>query len=122
MKLPHLEKAYVPEPKIVEYLLNLEHQGGGKEKAVFFRQFGFTLQAWEVLAEALLDHARSYDVASTVEKPNVTNYAIEGRLNTPDKRQPLVRTVWTLEDGSDAPRFVTAYPLKEEKADDDTGI
>lgn len=111
MKLPHLENAYVPEAKIVKYLLNLEHKQGGKDKAAFFMRFGFTIEAWEVLAQALLAHAATYEVASTSEKPDVINYAIEGALDTPDKRQPLVRTVWALEQGSESPRFVTAYPL-----------
>ena len=43
MKLPDLENAYVPEAKIVKYLLNLEHVRGGKDKAVFFMRFGFTI-------------------------------------------------------------------------------
>ena len=95
----------------MKYLLNLEHKQGGKDKAVFFMRFGFTIEAWEVLAQALLAHAAVHEVASTSEKEDVTNYVIEGELNTPDKRQPLVRTVWALEEGSDSPRFVTAYPL-----------
>jgi hypothetical protein len=111
MKLPHLKNAYVPEAKIVKYLLNVEHEQGGKDKAAFFMRFGFTIDAWELLAQALLAHAATHDVASTAEKSGVTNYAVEGALNTPDKRQPLVRTIWTLEEGSEAPRFVTAYPL-----------
>lgn len=111
MKLPHLENAYVPEAKIVKYLLNLEHKQGGKDKAVFFMRFGFTIEAWEILAQALLAHATAHEVASTSEKPDVTNYAIEGALDTPDDRQPLIRSVWALEKGSESPRFVTAYPL-----------
>lgn len=111
MKLPHLENAYVPEAKIVKYLLNLEHQHGGREKAVFFMRFGFTLAAWRVLEQALLKHAADYDIASTIQKGDVVNYAIEGALETPDKRQPLVRTVWAIESGSESPRFITAYPL-----------
>jgi hypothetical protein len=111
MKLPHLENAYVPEAKIVKYLLNQEHRQGGKEKSVFFMRFGFTIDAWEDLAQALLAHAAAHEIASTFEKPGVTNFAIEGALDTPDNRQPLVRTIWALEEDSEAPRFVTAYPL-----------
>jgi hypothetical protein len=110
MKLPYHENAYVPEAKIVKYLLNLEHKGGGKEKAAFFMRFGFTIEKWEVLAESLLLHARTHDVVSVTQKEDTTNYAIDGILMTPDNRRPIVRTVWTLEQGSQAPRFVTAYP------------
>ena len=115
MKLPHLEKAYVPQAKIVKYLLNLQHPKGGRQKAIFFMRFGFTIEAWEVLAQALLAHAARYQVASISEKSTVTNYAIEGPLETPDQRRPLVRTIWALEKGSNSPRFVTAYPLARKK-------
>jgi hypothetical protein len=54
MKLPYLENAYVPDSKVVRYLLNLEHKQGGKDKAVFFMRFGFTMDAWEVLRQALI--------------------------------------------------------------------
>lgn len=64
-----------------------------------------------MLAQALLAHAAAHEVAGMSEKPGVTNYVIEGVLDTPDNRQPLVRTVWALEEGSEVPRFVTAYPL-----------
>lgn len=110
MKLPFVENAYVPEAKIVKYLLNLEHKAGGKEKAIFFMRFGFTIEHWEGLAKSLLAHARSYEVASQIDTKAGINYAIEGVLHTPDGRQPHVRTVWTIDTGSTAPRFVTAYP------------
>jgi len=111
MKLPYLENAYVPEAKIVKYLLNLEHVRGGKDKAVFFMRFGFTIEQWEVLAKALLAHAAAHEVASITEKVDMINYVIEGELNTPDGRQPQVRTVWAIETDNTAPRFLTAYPL-----------
>ena len=113
MKLPHFENAYVPQAKVTDYLLNLDHKGGGKDKAIFFMRFGFTSVQWQKLANALLAHAKAHEVASVVEKSGVTNYTIEGVLETPDGRNPYVRTVWTVEIGSDAPRFVTAYPLQD---------
>lgn len=111
MKLPYLENAYVPEAKIVNYLLNLEHKQGGKDKAGFFMRFGFTMERWDVLAQALLAHAAAYEVVNTSARFDVTTYAIDGALDTPDQRRPLVRSVWALEQGSEAPRLVTAYPL-----------
>jgi hypothetical protein len=63
MKLPNIENAYVPEAKLVKYLLNIEHPSGGKDKAIFFMRFGFTVEDWEVMATALLAHAATYEVA-----------------------------------------------------------
>lgn len=111
MKLPNLENAYVPEAKIVKYLLNLEHNQGGKDKAAFFMSFSFTIEAWEVLAQALLAHAAAYEVASTMTLPERIHYVIEGEIISPDGRNPWIRSIWVVETDSIAPRFVSAYPL-----------
>ena len=36
-----------------------------------------------------------------------------GRIETPSGKTPLVRTVWIVDRGFDAPRLVTAYPQEE---------
>jgi hypothetical protein len=112
MKLPYADQAYVPEAKIVKYLLNVEHTGGGKAKAQFFMRFGFTLDQWTVLAEALLAHAVQYEIASTRETAEGMHYVIEGTLQTPDGRNPAVRVVWALDNDTMTPRLITAHPLK----------
>jgi hypothetical protein len=56
MKLPNLEKALVPERKITAYLLSLTHRDG-RSKAAFFTRFGFSANAWTLLADALRRHA-----------------------------------------------------------------
>lgn len=111
MKLPHLENAVVAEAKITKYLLNLEHKGGGKDKAVFFMRFGFTIEAWEVLAQALLAHSAAHEVASTMPLPDRVHYVIEGEIISPDSRNPQIRSVWVIETDNTTPRLVSAYPL-----------
>jgi hypothetical protein len=112
VQLPYLEHAYIPEAKIVKYLLNIEHTGGGREKAIFLMSFGFTLEAWRRLEAALLAHAAAYEVASTADTDDGVHYVIEGRIETPDGRNPELRAVWALDTDSTAPRFITAYRLR----------
>jgi hypothetical protein len=64
MKLPNLEQAIVPPEKITDYLLSITHEDG-KHKAAFFMGFGFTVESWEELAEALIDHAAKQDVTES---------------------------------------------------------
>lgn len=111
-KLPNADNATVPPAKITHYLLSLTSKHG-KAKAQFFLAFGFTIEAWETLAAALLQHARGHDVTSTRETPYGTHYSIEGVLQTPDGRNPFVRSVWKIETGKRVPSFVTAYPEDE---------
>jgi hypothetical protein len=58
MFLPNAHFAVVERQKITEYLLNPEHRYGAS-KARFFAAFGFAVDAWEVLANALQEHAQT---------------------------------------------------------------
>jgi hypothetical protein len=112
MKLPDYEQAIISERKMVNYLLDETHPTG-KHKAIFFQHFGFSLQEWLRLANALREHAASYDVSSTLNTPEGAHYVIEGELISPDDRNPSVRSVWAIDFGSLVPRFITAYPLEK---------
>jgi hypothetical protein len=120
VKLPNLENAHVPQAKITEYLLSSTHSTG-RGKAKFFIQFGFSAEQWEVLAEALLNHAKEHEVTKLEPTPFGTRYVIEGTLETPVKRTPLVRVVWFIDTDGNTPRFVTAYPREESEGTHDPG-
>ncbi len=111
MKLPHAEQAIVEREKIVDYLLCPTHRYG-VSKARFFLDFGFRLDEWEKLADALHEHGRSQTVAKTKQTPFGPRYELDGELNSPDGRNPRIRTVWQLDDGQTAPRLITAHPLE----------
>lgn len=111
MKLPSAHLAVVDREKITEYLLNTAHRYGAS-KARFFAAFGFRLDAWEVLAEALREHAQLYEVDTVWETGFGPRYEIDGELRAPDGRTPRVRTVWQLDHGQVAPRLITAYPAE----------
>ena len=110
MKLPDAEHAVVPGRKITHYLLSTEHRDG-QHKAEFFRSFGFSLEAWEELASALLDHARNQEVVEIVPTPFGRNFVVEGALNAPDGRSPVVRVVWYIAKNAETATLATAYPL-----------
>lgn len=112
MRLPNLERVIVPERKVVDYLLNVDHPEG-RGKAAFFRRFGFSPTAWEHLAEALIGHAAN-EVVRTEASSFGTRYVVEGRIQAPDGRRPRIRSIWFIDHGGETPRFVTAYPLKED--------
>lgn len=111
MRLPNLENALVEERKVTGYLLSEEMSEG---KAAFFAAFGFTLARWDLLRDALMLHAASYEVVGMVDNPFGTKYLIEGSLQTPDGRNPRVRSVWIVDVGTTTPRLVTAYALKRQ--------
>ena len=112
MKLPNCELATVPEEKITRYLLNPAHPAGGS-KAVFFLRFGFKIEEWRLLAEALLRHARENEAVESEETRHGIRYAVDGPLLAPGGAVLNVRAAWYIDPGSVAPRFVTAHPLSK---------
>lgn len=112
MKLPNAERAVVPSRKITHYLLSTTHRDG-QHKALFFRSFGFKPEAWEALASALLNHARTHEVTEVMPTPFGQNYVVEGALPSPDGRAPRVRAVWFIANGEEIATLATAYPLDD---------
>ena len=112
MLLPNLEKAYILRKKLEFYLLSEVHTVG-KSKAKFFRSIGFNETNIGALEQGLLKIGRTREVNEIVLSPHGVKYVIDGPLQTPSGRFLSVRTVWIIDPGSTAPRFVTAYPLKK---------
>ena len=110
MKLPNVERAVVPKRKITQYLLASRHRDG-QHKAAFFQSFGFRLEAYEVLASAFLNHARTYEVREIVPTTFGQNFVVEGPLPAPDGRSPSVRVVWFIANRQETATLATAYPL-----------
>lgn len=109
MRLPNAQRARVDREKIADYLLAASHPHG-QSKAEFFFKFGFRIAQWQNLADALRIHGASHQVIRIIETNYGTKYIIDGLLETPDGRNPYVRTIWQIDKESDYPRFVTAYP------------
>jgi Domain of unknown function (DUF6883) len=112
MKLPNADKLIVEREKIADYLLNAAHRYGAG-KARFFLKFGFSIERWEDLAEALRVHGQTQEVKRTRETGFGPRYEVEGKLRAADGRSPRLRTVWQWDSGAVAPRLITAYPLED---------
>jgi len=109
-KLPNRDRVIVEAAKLTEYILNRDHPVGG-DKAAYFYRFGFRLSDWQILQTALFKHAVDARVVATrLNTLRNALHTIEGQLETPDGRNPLVRTVWSIGLEDRRPRFLTAYP------------
>ena len=108
--LPDADRARVDHGKVVDYLLSRTHPDG-RSKAEFFARFGFRVEDWQALADALKRVGISNPVAGVVQSLHGTRYTVDGPINSPDGRKPRIRTVWIVEPGHPGPRLVTAHPL-----------
>lgn len=106
----NVTSAGLSEEKFRLYLLNRFHPVG-RGKAGFFEAVGFSADQWPVLADAVLEHARKNQVSESIPNEHGMKYIIDGKLDSPDQRNPIVRSIWFVENGSELARFVTAYPL-----------
>jgi hypothetical protein len=50
----------------------------------------------------------------TLYLPHGLKYILDGRIGTPSGKTPVVRSVWIVDAGREAPRLVTAYPKPEQ--------
>jgi hypothetical protein len=110
-RLPYLNRAVVPEAKIVNYLLSARHSGG-RAKARFLESFGFRALDWRALRDAILAHAKANDIAATHQTRFGIRYEIDGPLPAPDGRAPTIRVVWFVESQDNVPRLVTLVPRR----------
>lgn len=111
MRLPNAQKARVEKDKVVDYLLSETHPDG-RSKAAFFLRFGFDRRLWHRLAEALRTHGAANEITRTETSAYGTRYTVDGIIETPDGRDPTIRTIWIIDNANSEPRLVTAYPLR----------
>ena len=52
-------------------------------------------------------------VTQSMESTHGKKYIVDGRIETPTGKVPIVRTVWIIDRGETVPRLVTAYPHEE---------
>jgi len=84
----------------------------GKSKARFFRSLGFDESNAGEMEQGLLGIAQTGEIKESIASPHGTKYVIDGFLKTPQGVEVRIRTIWIIEAGHQAPRFVTAYPIE----------
>ena len=114
--MPDVAHFVIPGAKLVDYLLNIDHPGGGS-KARFFLARGFARDRPERFAQALTEHAVSERTETAISAApdgrRETRMVIVGPLGCPDGSEAVVKAVWRVDDGSDTAVFVTAYPGRQ---------
>ena len=114
MVLPNRDESQIPDEKLTQYLLALNHPVG-HSKAVFFRGVGYDESNIEKLRDGFLTIAKNEDVQEEISTKYGMKYVIQGPLNVPSGKTVFVTTVWIIEEGQTSPRFVTAYPADDEE-------
>ena len=116
MQLRNAHLAVVERHKLLEYLLNAAHPDNSG-KAQFFESLGFTSENPEALVGALHTVAQMGEVVEMVDSIHGEKYVVDGQVSsqTEQSRQRIVRTVWIIDRGFDAPRLVTPIRVGSER-------
>jgi hypothetical protein len=114
VKLRNARLAVVDRHTIIDYLLNSAHPDNGG-KAQFFESLGYSVDVSELLIGAVRAGAQTGEVVEIVQSSHGEKYVVDGAVSsqTESSHSRMVRTVWIIDRGLEAPRLVTAYPGKE---------
>jgi hypothetical protein len=107
--LPNADRAIVPEAKVRDYLLSNAHPVG-RFKAVFFIALGYSAENWEVLRDALLALAATYQATPGHVSPFGQKFEVRAILARSSGRRAQVVTVWMVPTGQNLAHFITAFP------------
>jgi hypothetical protein len=109
--LPNAKNARVEIKKLTDYLLCIGHPIG-HSKAQFFIQYGFSTGAPDFLAASLKKHATTQPVVESKISEFGAKYTLKCTCESPDQRNPCIKTVWIVENDDEIPRLITAYPVR----------
>jgi hypothetical protein len=110
-RLPNSERAILDIRKIEDYCLNTEHPRGRHKARLFRELLGATRGDGAWLRDVLLDAVRTGEAVELAGDVFGTRWRVDVPVSRHGKNI-VVRTVWIVRTGEDAPRFVTCWVLR----------
>jgi hypothetical protein len=112
-KMPNSAKALVAPEKISRYLFNVDNPIGKNKAKVFKAALGYDLATGDDFIKAISEAIVGKDYVAHEITPWGEQYKIDVSIKGPNGATKVVRTTWMIDNGSDKPRFITAYVKKE---------
>lgn len=109
-RLPNPDLAFVDDDKLTRYLFNLASREGSS-KGRFLTLNGFSESDLASVKSALIKHGVSNRLAEVTVTQYGTKYRVDGPIVSPSGKIAWIRTVWQIDTGHAAPRFVTFKPI-----------
>ena len=106
--LPNHENAVINEQKLSGYALDSEHPVGGHKARKFKSALGFESAHVKEIVEQIRGMLPSSEATKGRADHHVQRFSVDMPLTGPNG-SATVRTAWIIEQGSEAPRWVTIY-------------
>lgn len=108
MKLPNGDRAIIDRRKITDYCLSLDHDDGSHKARLFQALIGLNQNNSPLLFDALRTAAAGDDAVVGRMDEHGRRYIIDFELEGP-RGTAMIRSVWIVRAGEEAPRLVTCY-------------
>ena len=109
--LPEYENAIIPEEKLTNYALNLDHPVGKNKAIAFEKALGYNKNNAEQLVKNIKDNLHKF---SAVEKPDMgygKRYQVDMDLTGLNGKTAKVRTAWIQDKTTGEMRLVSVYVI-----------
>ncbi|ADK16184.1 hypothetical protein WX45_01786 [Clostridium ljungdahlii DSM 13528] len=111
--LPNIDNAIVPEPKIKDYALNMNHPTG-KDKAIAFdKALGYNQENADDLIRNIKENIENYKAIYKDETQYGKRYEVIMNLEGPNGKTANVLTAWIIKNGDDFPSLTSVYVTKK---------
>ncbi|MDE6881213.1 MAG: hypothetical protein K2P20_07620 [Oscillospiraceae bacterium] len=115
------EQVNIPEEKLTQYALNLEHEGSGKSKAQLFQQLlHITKEDWRYLAAQIEDAVESGSLCNVRQTEHGVQFCIDIPIKGLNGASRTVRTAWIIRQPQRC-SLVTAYILSQSQQKEPEG-
>lgn len=108
LKLPNGDRAIIDRRKITDYCLSLDHDDGSHKARLFQALVGLNQGNSALLLDALRGAAAAADAAPGKVDEYGHRYIIDFEFEDP-RGTAVIRSVWIVKAGEEAPRLVTRY-------------
>ena len=105
--LLNADEASIPVAKLRDFVLSESHRDN-RDRWRLFAAIGFTQENWEEIADALRAQHLTNDAVASRSNSRGQLYTIVAPLVGP-KGTANIKSVWQIDYGTEAPRFITAY-------------
>jgi hypothetical protein len=110
LKLPNGDRAIVPEAKLRDYCLNVEHPWGKNKARVFRAALGMGLEDLPKLAARLREAASTSEARQIESIEYGERYIVDFEMANGPSRA-MCRSAWIVRRGEVVPRLTSCYVL-----------
>ncbi len=107
-RLPNAHHVIIDEGKARDYALDPDHPRGRDKARVFAAALGYTRANYDGLLEQIRRGVVERDAVPQGRVPHGEVFRVDIPVDGP-RGEAVVRTVWIVREGEDAPRLVTLF-------------